>query len=139
MSDRTCQFQTETSVTTLISDEENGETKVSRTSALCHLGMFILIGLPVNEVVPRLKEKVTDFKGVMPCITSLRNPSLKSRHWEQIENIIQKSIARDKNFTLGNLLEMNVSSTSSLMFSLVIYLIRVRNTLIMKIILLVDY
>ena len=60
-------------------------------------------------MVPRLKEKVTGFKAVMPCITSLRNPSLKARHWDQIENIIQRSIARDKHFTLGNLLEMNVS------------------------------
>ena len=96
------------------------ESQVSRASALCYLDIFILIGLPGNEVVPRLKEKVTDFKAVMPCITSLRNPSLKSRHWEQIENIIQKSIARDKNFTLGNLLEMNVSSTILLVFCLVI-------------------
>ncbi|GFO34548.1 dynein heavy chain 1, axonemal, partial [Plakobranchus ocellatus] len=65
-------------------------------------------GLPSNEVVPRLKEKVMDFKQGMPVITSLRNPSLRQRHWDEIQRIIGKSISRDKNFTLGNLLEMNI-------------------------------
>jgi len=68
------------------------------------------LGLPHNEVVPRLKEKVLDFKLVMPCITALRNPSLKARHWEQIARIIGKAIEHDTLFTLGNLLEMNVSA-----------------------------
>lgn len=74
---------------------------------------FIFLGLPSNEVLPILKEKVTEFKHGMPVITSLRNPSLKARHWQLIERLIQKSIARDKNFTLANLLEMNVRQHSS--------------------------
>ncbi|KAK3092231.1 hypothetical protein FSP39_000084 [Pinctada imbricata] len=65
-------------------------------------------GLPHNEVLPTLKEKVVEFKQGMPVITSLRNPSLKHRHWEEIERLIEKSIARDKAFTLANLLEMNI-------------------------------
>ena len=71
--------------------------------------IYYLPGLPGNEVVPRLKEKVTDFKQVMPCVTSLRNPSLKTRHWDQIQRIIGRAIVREKGFSLGNLLEMNVS------------------------------
>ncbi|KAL5008122.1 hypothetical protein ScPMuIL_013703 [Solemya velum] len=65
-------------------------------------------GLPVNEVMPRLKEKVMDFKQGMPVITSLRNPSLRQRHWDMIERLIGKSISRDKSFTLGSLLDMNI-------------------------------
>ncbi|XP_041352994.1 dynein heavy chain 6, axonemal-like isoform X2 [Gigantopelta aegis] len=65
-------------------------------------------GLPHNEILPRLKEMVMKFKQGMPVITSLRNPSLRSRHWEQIQRIINKVIARDKSFTLGNLLDMNI-------------------------------
>ena len=65
-------------------------------------------GLPHNDVVPRLNEKVMSFKQVMPGITSLRNPYLKARHWEEIEKLIGRAIDRDKSFTLGNLLEMNV-------------------------------
>ena len=70
--------------------------------------MFNSTGLPHNEVVPRLKEKVMDFKGVMPCITSLRNPALRPRHFFTIQQTIGKAIERDKQFTLGNLIEMNV-------------------------------
>ena len=51
-----------------------------------------------------------DFKAVMPCITSLRNESLRPRHFLIIQQTIGKAIERDKLFTLGNLLEMNVSS-----------------------------
>ena len=68
-----------------------------------------LEGLPHNDVVPRLKEKVMAFKQVMPVITSLRNPSLKQRHYEQIETVIGRAILREKGFTLGNLLDMNVT------------------------------
>ena len=66
-------------------------------------------GLPSNDVVPRLKEMVMSFKLMMPVITSLRNAALKMRHWDQIESFIGRTIIRDKSFTLGNLLEMNVS------------------------------
>nr|KAI8735296.1 dynein heavy chain 6; axonemal-like [Biomphalaria glabrata] len=65
-------------------------------------------GLPHNQVVPKLKEKVLDFKQGMPVIIALRNPSLKPRHWEEIQKVINKSISHDKNFTLGNLIEMNI-------------------------------
>ena len=71
--------------------------------------MYNLPGLPHNDVIPRLKEKVLNFKQVMPSIISLRNPSLKGRHWDQIETLIGKSIVRNKEFTLGDLIEMNVS------------------------------
>ena len=50
-----------------------------------------------------------DFKQGMPVITSLRNQFLRPRHWQQIERLIGKTISKDKSFTLGSLLEMNVS------------------------------
>ena len=45
----------------------------------------------------------------MPAVTSLRNPSLRWRHWEAVQNVMHKVFVRDENFTLGTLLEMNVS------------------------------
>lgn len=60
-------------------------------------------------MVPALQQKVADFKLVMPCISSLRNPALQSRHWEQIDVIVKRSISARKDFTLGNLLEMKVN------------------------------
>ncbi|XP_019625905.1 PREDICTED: LOW QUALITY PROTEIN: dynein heavy chain 6, axonemal-like [Branchiostoma belcheri] len=65
-------------------------------------------GLPHNEIVPKLKQSVLDFKQGMPVITSLRNPYLRSRHWEAIQELIGRSIVRDKKFTLGNLLELKI-------------------------------
>ncbi|XP_059157269.1 dynein axonemal heavy chain 6-like [Physella acuta] len=65
-------------------------------------------GLPHNQVVPRLKDRVLDFKQGMPVITALRNPALRPRHWEEIQRVINKTISRDKNFTLGNLIDMNI-------------------------------
>ncbi|XP_032239531.2 dynein axonemal heavy chain 6 isoform X3 [Nematostella vectensis] len=65
-------------------------------------------GLPPNRVVPRLKQRVTSFKLGMPVITSLRNPALRTRHWEAVQDVIGTRLVRDKYFTLGNLLQLNV-------------------------------
>ncbi|CAH1791320.1 unnamed protein product [Owenia fusiformis] len=65
-------------------------------------------GLPHNEVVPKLKNRVFDFKQGMPVIVSLRNPSLRPRHWSKIEEVIGKEIQRGNKFTLGKLLEMAI-------------------------------
>lgn len=46
-------------------------------------------GLPPNTVVPKLKKKVDDMRDKLPVITNLRNPCLKQRHWESLENIVQ--------------------------------------------------
>lgn len=58
-----------------------------------------------------------EFKQSMPIITSLRNPSLKQRHWDEIERMIGKSIVKDKTFTLGNLIEMKVSLQSLILYT----------------------
>lgn len=42
-------------------------------------------GLPPNNLVPKLKQKVEDMRNKMTMITDLRNPSLKKRHWEMID------------------------------------------------------
>lgn len=66
-------------------------------------------GLPTNGVVPKLKKLVNDFKVFMPVVIDLRNPALKARHWEQVQDIIGQRIVRDKNFTLGVLFELEVA------------------------------
>ncbi|XP_069117336.1 dynein axonemal heavy chain 6-like isoform X3 [Argopecten irradians] len=94
--------------TATVFDSLNVQTLQKNVNRFTQTVYMLDKGLPHNEVVPRLKEKVLDFKQGMPVITSLRNPSLRRRHWENIERLIQKSIAKDKAFTLGNLLEMNI-------------------------------
>ncbi|XP_063775637.1 dynein axonemal heavy chain 6 [Pseudophryne corroboree] len=49
-------------------------------------------GLPPNNVVPRLKEKVDSMKEKVPMITDLRNPFLKPRHWADLEKTINATL-----------------------------------------------
>lgn len=65
-------------------------------------------GLPPNEVVPKLKQMVNDYRDIYPTIVDLRNPALKSRHWEKIQDAMGKIILKDETFTLGKLIEIRV-------------------------------
>ncbi|XP_065911794.1 dynein axonemal heavy chain 6-like [Dysidea avara] len=64
-------------------------------------------GLPPNGVVPKLKAKVKDMQEKMPVITNLRNPSLKGRHWEQIEQIVSHKFSQEEPLNLKLLTELN--------------------------------
>lgn len=66
-------------------------------------------GLPPNDVVPKLKGMVEEYKAIYSTIVDLRNPALKVRHWDKIQDTIGKSISRDdESFTLGKLMEMRI-------------------------------
>ncbi|KAI9190457.1 hypothetical protein H9P43_001891 [Blastocladiella emersonii ATCC 22665] len=65
-------------------------------------------GLPPNDVVPKLKAMVEAYRGMFSTIVDLRNPALKSRHWDKIQETIGKPIARDETLTLAVLREANV-------------------------------
>ncbi|KAK3733193.1 hypothetical protein QZH41_008554, partial [Actinostola sp. cb2023] len=58
-------------------------------------------GLPPNTVVPILKEKVEEMRHKLPVITNLRNPALKQRHWDQIEQIFSYHFKDDEPLTIG--------------------------------------
>ncbi|KAI8818687.1 dynein heavy chain and region D6 of dynein motor-domain-containing protein [Fimicolochytrium jonesii] len=65
-------------------------------------------GLPPNEVVPRLKAMVDEYRGLYATIVDLRNPALKARHWEKIQDALGKVLVRDETFTLEKLMELRV-------------------------------
>ncbi|XP_075057079.1 dynein axonemal heavy chain 14 [Mixophyes fleayi] len=65
-------------------------------------------GLPANFVVTSLKQSIVDFKQSLPIVVALRNPCLQARHWDIIHFTIGRMIMRDKNFTLGSLLELRI-------------------------------
>jgi len=48
------------------------------------------------------------FRYAMPVVSSLRNPALKTRHWDEITLIIGVVIKGDKHLTLGRLLELQM-------------------------------
>ncbi|XP_056004113.1 dynein axonemal heavy chain 6-like isoform X1 [Ostrea edulis] len=64
-------------------------------------------GLPPNGVVPMLKERVETMRDRLPVITDLRNPTLKARHWEAIEQILDYHFTPEDPLTLGKLVEIN--------------------------------
>ncbi|KAJ3281611.1 Dynein heavy chain 6, axonemal [Borealophlyctis nickersoniae] len=65
-------------------------------------------GLPPNDVVPRLKAMVDEYRGMYSTIVDLRNPALKARHWEKIQDAIAKALVKDETFTLEKLMELHV-------------------------------
>ncbi|KAJ3105519.1 Dynein heavy chain 6, axonemal [Phlyctochytrium planicorne] len=65
-------------------------------------------GLPPNEVVPKLKAMVDEYRNMYSTIVDLRNPALKQRHWEKIQDALGKSLVKDETFTLGKLIELRV-------------------------------
>ena len=38
----------------------------------------------VQEVAQEIKRKIEDFKPFIPLIQGLRNPGMRSRHWDQV-------------------------------------------------------
>ncbi|XP_038615472.1 dynein heavy chain 6, axonemal [Tachyglossus aculeatus] len=65
-------------------------------------------GLPSNNVVPLLKQKVEKMREKLPVITDLRNPFLKPRHWAVLEQTINAALV-DVEFplSLARLIELN--------------------------------
>ena len=56
--------------------------------------------LPENEVGPQLQLSIDKMKAKLPVITDLRNPALKARHWEKIDQVLGQDIPQDDSFTL---------------------------------------
>ncbi|XP_037621211.1 dynein heavy chain 6, axonemal [Sebastes umbrosus] len=66
-------------------------------------------GLPRNNVVPSLKEKVDVIKQWMPVITDLRNPCMKPEHWETLESVVGTALNGEE-LTVAVLEQLNVFS-----------------------------
>ncbi|KAJ3137918.1 Dynein heavy chain 6, axonemal [Physocladia obscura] len=65
-------------------------------------------GLPPNDVVPKLKSLVDSYKAMYGTIVDLRNPALKARHWDKIQEILGKPLIRDETLTLEKLIEQRI-------------------------------
>ncbi|KAJ8245285.1 hypothetical protein GJAV_G00269100 [Gymnothorax javanicus] len=64
-------------------------------------------GLQPNSAVPRLKEQVEGMRSKLPVISDLRNPALKGRHWEMLEDVVNANLT-EQPLTLAALQELNV-------------------------------
>ncbi|KAM8878755.1 dynein axonemal heavy chain 6 isoform 3-T3 [Spinachia spinachia] len=66
-------------------------------------------GLPLNNVVPILKEKVEGIKQRLPVITDLLNPNMKPEHWQTLESVMGISLKKEE-LTMVALEELNIFS-----------------------------
>ncbi|KAA8595375.1 hypothetical protein FQN60_012510 [Etheostoma spectabile] len=64
-------------------------------------------GLPRNNVVQSLKDKVEVMKLRLPVITDLRNPCMKPEHWKTLESVVGASLNVEE-LTVAVLEELNV-------------------------------
>ncbi|CAB4027440.1 dynein heavy chain 6, axonemal-like isoform X1, partial [Paramuricea clavata] len=58
-------------------------------------------GLPPNAVVPQLRGKVDKMRHKLPVISDLRNPALKQRHWDTIQQVLEHTFSDEEPLTLG--------------------------------------
>ena len=73
-------------------------------------------GLPPNELVPSLKEKLSEFKKALPILVALRNSNLKTRHYNQLKSLIGHDISNEKQkITLSVLLEVEVTNERTIL------------------------
>ncbi len=54
----------------------------------------------------RLNEFISPFACQLPVVADLRNPSLKQRHWDNIESVVNYRFLDDEPITLGLLVNI---------------------------------
>nr|KAI8751817.1 dynein heavy chain 6; axonemal-like isoform X3 [Biomphalaria glabrata] len=75
-------------------------------------------GLPPNDVVSMLKKKVEVMKQRHQVITDMRNPHLKKRHWDLIQEALNYKFIKDEPLTLGLLIEIDAFDKSEEMMEI---------------------
>ncbi|XP_055860055.1 dynein axonemal heavy chain 6-like isoform X8 [Biomphalaria glabrata] len=75
-------------------------------------------GLPPNDVVSMLKKKVEVMKQRLQVITDMRNPHLKKRHWDLIQEALNYKFIKDEPLTLGLLIEIDAFDKSEEMMEI---------------------
>jgi dynein heavy chain len=63
-------------------------------------------GLAPNKMSPKFAAKVDDYKNLLPVINALLNESMKTRHWDKVQELIGVPIVRDDAFTLQKILDL---------------------------------
>lgn len=65
------------------------------------------IGKKLAETV---RMRIEEFKEHMPIISTLGNPSMKSRHWEQVSEIVDFPIKVDQSMTLAKVHMISINN-----------------------------
>ncbi|EAY14826.1 Dynein heavy chain family protein [Trichomonas vaginalis G3] len=62
----------------------------------------------IEKVLLPLSEQIDNFKQSLPLITKLRHPGIKTKHWEQISEIVGFKVFSSTEMTLQNFLDYNL-------------------------------
>ncbi|WAR10683.1 DYH7-like protein [Mya arenaria] len=61
-----------------------------------------------KKIAGKVKTKVEEFREHMPLISTLFNPGLRERHWEQISEIVGYTLKPDDSYCLSRFVDMNL-------------------------------
>ncbi|XP_053845413.1 dynein axonemal heavy chain 1 [Vidua macroura] len=61
-----------------------------------------------QSVAMEFRDKMDDFKQYVPLIQGLRNPGMRSRHWEMLSNQVKADVELEPSMTFGRCLELNL-------------------------------
>ncbi|XP_038005283.1 dynein heavy chain 1, axonemal [Motacilla alba alba] len=61
-----------------------------------------------QSVAMDFRDKMTDFKQYVPLIQGLRNPGMRSRHWEMLSEQVKADVTLEPSMTFGHCLELNL-------------------------------
>lgn len=57
-----------------------------------------------------MKGRVEEFKEYMPLVSTLFNPGMRERHWEQVSDIVGYTLKPDDELCLSRLVDMNLEN-----------------------------
>lgn len=57
-----------------------------------------------------IRSKIEDFRPYIPLIQGLRNPGMRSRHWEMLSDRIQMKVKPKANLTFSRCLEIGLQN-----------------------------
>lgn len=57
-------------------------------------------GLTPNQLLPKLRAAVDDYRLLLPVVAAMRNAAMKERHWSKVFAAIGAVLQRDETFTL---------------------------------------
>ncbi|GKT35961.1 Dynein heavy chain, partial [Aduncisulcus paluster] len=66
------------------------------------------------DVIEDLRGQLEDFKMNLPLISALRNPGLRTRHWDKISDVIGSDLRPSPDLTLRQLLELGLTEENKL-------------------------
>lgn len=66
--------------------------------------------LDCQIVATEIRGKIEDFRPYIPLIQGLRNPGMKSRHWEMLSERMQMKVKPKANLTFSRCLELGLQN-----------------------------